>query len=115
MQRVALARAIVNRPSVLLLDEPLSALDVKIRLDMEVELRRIHRETGATFIYVTHDQREAMAMSDRVAVFSNGHLEQIGTPEDVYRAPGSEFAARFVGESNVIPVEVVESGPPARP
>jgi ABC-type Fe3+/spermidine/putrescine transport system ATPase subunit len=108
MQRVALARAIVNHPEVLLLDEPLSALDVKIRLELEVELRRIHRETGATFIFVTHDQREAMSMSDRVAVFNHGHLEQIGTPEDIYRRPSTEFTARFVGESNVIPVEVLE-------
>jgi ABC-type Fe3+/spermidine/putrescine transport system ATPase subunit len=106
MQRVALARAIVNRPQVLLLDEPLSALDLKIRLEMEVELRRLHRELGATFIYVTHDQREALALSDRVVVFNEGRIEQIGTPNEVYRRPASTFVARFVGDANVVPVEV---------
>jgi len=110
MQRIALARALVNRPQVLLLDEPLSALDLKIRLDMEVELRRVHRETGATFVYVTHDQREAMALSDRIAVMNAGHIEQIGAPTDVYRRPTSVFAAQFVGDANVLPVEVVEAG-----
>ena len=82
MQRVALARALVNRPRVLLLDEPLSALDLKIRLEMEEELRRVHRETGATFVYVTHDQREALALSDRIVVFDQGRIEQLGTPDD---------------------------------
>jgi ABC-type Fe3+/spermidine/putrescine transport system ATPase subunit len=106
MQRVALARALVNRPQVLLLDEPLSALDLKIRLEMEVELRRLHREIGATFIYVTHDQREALALSDRVVVFNEGHVEQIGEPGQVYRRPASPFVARFVGDANVIPVQV---------
>ena len=106
MQRVALARAIVNRPQVLLLDEPLSALDLKIRLEMEVELRRLHREIGGTFIYVTHDQREALALSDRVVVFNEGRIEQIGTPNEVYRRPASPFVARFVGDANVIPVDV---------
>jgi ABC-type Fe3+/spermidine/putrescine transport system ATPase subunit len=106
MQRVALARAIVNRPQVLLLDEPLSALDLKIRLEMEVELRRLHREIGGTFIYVTHDQREALALSDRVVVFNEGRIEQIGAPNEVYRRPASPFVARFVGDANVIPVEV---------
>ena len=110
MQRIALARALVNRPKVLLLDEPLSALDLKIRLDMEVELRRVHRETGATFVYVTHDQREAMALSDRIAVMNSGHVEQVGAPTDVYRRPASVFAAQFVGDANVLPVEVVEAG-----
>ena len=110
MQRIALARALVNRPKVLLLDEPLSALDLKIRLDMEVELRRVHRETGATFVYVTHDQREAMALSDRIAVMNAGHVEQVGAPTDVYRRPASVFAAQFVGDANVLPVEVVEAG-----
>src|SRR5204862_652210 len=95
MQRVALARALVNRPQVLLLDEPLSALDLKIRLEMEVELRRVHRETGATFVYVTHDQREALALSDRIAVFDAGRLIQIGTPHEIYRRPATPFAARF--------------------
>ena len=109
MQRVALARALVNRPRVLLLDEPLSALDLKIRLDMEVELRRVHRETGATFVYVTHDQREALALSDRIVVLDQGRVEQVGSPDEIYRAPASPFAARFVGDANVIPVEVVRA------
>jgi ABC-type Fe3+/spermidine/putrescine transport system ATPase subunit len=109
MQRVALARALVNRPQVLLLDEPLSALDLKIRLDMEVELRRVHRATGATFVYVTHDQREALALSDRVVVFDQGRIEQIGTPGEIYSAPASPFAARFVGDANVVPVDVVSA------
>ena len=106
MQRVALARAIVNRPQVLLLDEPLSALDLKIRLEMEVELRRLHRELGATFIYVTHDQREALALSDRVVVFDQGRVEQVGKPNDVYRRPATPFVARFVGDANVLPVDI---------
>ena len=108
-QRVALARALVNRPRVLLLDEPLSALDLKIRLDMEAELRRVHRETGATFVYVTHDQREALALSDRVAVFDSGRIEQVGTPAQIYSAPASPFAARFVGNANVLPVDVIST------
>lgn len=107
MQRVALARALVNRPKVLLLDEPLSALDLRIRLDMEAELRRVHRETGATFVYVTHDQREALALSDRIAVFDLGRIEQLGTPEEIYRRPESPFAASFVGDANVFECEVV--------
>jgi ABC-type Fe3+/spermidine/putrescine transport system ATPase subunit len=106
-QRVALARALVNRPRVLLLDEPLSALDLRIKYEMESELRRLHRETGATFVYVTHDQREALALSDRIAVFNDGHVEQVGTPDEIYRKPATPFAARFVGDSNVLPVEVV--------
>ena len=110
LQRVALARALVNRPAVLLLDEPLSALDLKIRLEMEVELRRVHRETGATFVYVTHDQREAMALSDRLVVMNAGRVEQVGEPTEVYRCPASVFAARFVGDANVLPAEVVEAG-----
>jgi ABC-type Fe3+/spermidine/putrescine transport system ATPase subunit len=107
MQRVALARALVKRPRVLLLDEPLSALDLKIRLELEAELRRLHHETGATFIYVTHDQGEALSMSDRVAVFSDGEIAQLGTPRDVYAAPETSYVARFVGDANVIPVEVL--------
>ena len=110
MQRVALARAIVNRPQVLLLDEPLSALDLKIRLEMESELRRLHREIGGTFIYVTHDQREALALSDRVVVFNDGRIEQVGEPDDVYRDPRSPFVARFVGDANVLAVEVERDG-----
>ncbi len=111
MQRIALARALVNRPAVLLLDEPLSALDLKIRLEMEVELRRVHRETGATFVYVTHDQREAMALSDRLVVMNQGRVEQVGQPTEVYSSPASVFAAQFVGNANVLPVEVLECGP----
>ena len=110
MQRIALARALVNRPAVLLLDEPLSALDLKIRLEMEVELRRVHRETGATFVYVTHDQREAMALSDRLVVMNQGRVEQVGQPTEVYSSPASVFAAQFVGNANVLPVEVLECG-----
>jgi spermidine/putrescine ABC transporter ATP-binding subunit len=108
MQRIALARALVNRPQVLLLDEPLAALDLKIRLDMEAELRRVHRETGATFLYVTHDQREAMALSDRIVVMNAGAVEQVGTPAEVYGRPASTFAARFVGDANVLPVDVLD-------
>jgi ABC-type Fe3+/spermidine/putrescine transport system ATPase subunit len=109
MQRVALARALINRPEVLLLDEPLSALDLKIRLEMEVELRRVHRETGATFVYVTHDQREALALSDRVVVLNEGRIEQVGTAAEIYRAPASPFTARFVGDANVLPAEIVSA------
>jgi ABC-type Fe3+/spermidine/putrescine transport system ATPase subunit len=110
MQRVALARALVKRPSVLLLDEPLSALDLKIRLEMEVELRRVHRETGATWVYVTHDQREALALSDRIAVFEHGRIDQLADPMTIYRAPATPFAAGFVGNANVIPCEVKKKG-----
>jgi ABC-type Fe3+/spermidine/putrescine transport system ATPase subunit len=109
MQRIALARALVNEPQVLLLDEPLSALDLKIRLDMEAELRRVHRATGATFVYVTHDQREAMALSDRIVVMNAGRVEQVGVPAEVYSRPASTFAAMFVGDANVLPVEVLET------
>ncbi len=108
LQRVALARALVNRPRVLLLDEPLAALDLRIRLEMEAELRRVHRETGATFVYVTHDQGEALALSDRIVVFDQGRVEQVGTPDEIYRRPATPFAARFVGDANVLPVYVVE-------
>ena len=110
MQRVALARALVNRPRVLLLAEPHSALALKIRPAMEVELRRVHRETGATFVYVTHDQREALSLSDRIVVFDQGRIEQLGAPGEIYSAPASPFAARFVGDANVLPVEVVAHG-----
>jgi ABC-type Fe3+/spermidine/putrescine transport system ATPase subunit len=116
MQRVALARALVKRPRVLLLDEPLSALDLKIRLEMEGELRRVHRETGATWVYVTHDQREALALSDRIAVFEHGHIDQLADPVTIYRRPATPYAARFVGDANVLPCEVdtTEGKPVAR-
>ena len=101
-QRVALARAIVNKPQVLLLDEPLGALDLKLRQEMQIELKRIQREVGITFVYVTHDQEEALTMSDRIAVFNRGRIEQVGPPAEVYEHPVSEFIAGFVGVSNVI-------------
>ena len=101
-QRVALARAIVNRPRVLLLDEPLGALDLKLRQEMQIELKRIQQDVGITFVYVTHDQEEALTMSDRVAVFNRGRIEQLGPPAEVYEHPASEFIAGFVGVSNVI-------------
>ena len=101
-QRVALARAIVNRPRVLLLDEPLGALDLKLRQEMQIELKSIQREVGITFVYVTHDQEEALTMSDRVAVFNEGRIEQVGPPAEVYEHPESEFIAGFVGVSNVL-------------
>jgi len=101
-QRVALARAIVNEPEVLLLDEPLGALDLKLRQEMQLELLRVQREVGITFIYVTHDQEEALTMSDRLAVFRSGRIEQIGPPSEVYERPATEFVASFVGTSNVI-------------
>ena len=101
-QRVALARAIVNRPRVLLLDEPLGALDLKLRQEMQIELKSIQRDVGITFVYVTHDQEEALTMSDRVAVFNRGRIEQVGPPAEVYEHPESEFIAGFVGVSNVI-------------
>jgi len=101
-QRVALARAIVNRPQVLLLDEPLGALDLKLRQEMQIELKRIQQEVGITFVYVTHDQEEALTMSDRIAVFNHGRIEQVGRPADVYERPVSEFVAGFVGISNVL-------------
>jgi spermidine/putrescine transport system ATP-binding protein len=105
-QRVALARALVNEPSVLLLDEPLGALDLKLRKQMQLELMRIQREVGVTFIYVTHDQEEALVMSDRIAVMSNGHVEQIGFPEDIYERPATRFVAGFIGTSNIVEAEI---------
>jgi putative spermidine/putrescine transport system ATP-binding protein len=101
-QRVALARAIVNEPEVLLLDEPLGALDAKLRQGMQLELKRIQREVGITFVYVTHDQEEALTMSDRLAVFNQGRIEQLGTPVEVYEQPASDFVAGFIGISNVL-------------
>ena len=101
-QRVALARALINRPAVLLLDEPLGALDLKLRKQMQVELKRIQREVGITFIYVTHDQEEAMTMSDRIAVMNNGQYEQLGDPESLYERPQTRFVASFLGVSNLL-------------
>jgi putative spermidine/putrescine transport system ATP-binding protein len=101
-QRVALARALVNRPSVLLLDEPLGALDLKLREQMQVELKAIQRQVGITFIYVTHDQGEALSMSDRVAVFNQGKIEQMASPGELYERPRTEFVAGFVGISNLL-------------
>jgi putative spermidine/putrescine transport system ATP-binding protein len=101
-QRVALARAVVNEPEVLLLDEPLGALDLKLRQEMQLELKRIQKQVGITFIYVTHDQEEALTMSDRVAVMANGRIEQIGPPVDVYERPLTEFVAGFIGISNLL-------------
>ena len=106
-QRVALARAIVNRPKVLLLDEPLGALDLKLRESMQEELKSLQRSLGITFIFVTHDQGEALSMADRVAVFSDGKVMQVGTPEDIYNHPNSRFVADFVGSSNVLPPEFI--------
>lgn len=102
-QRVALARALAPRPSVLLLDEPLSALDLKLRKEMQTELKRLQRETGITFVLVTHDQEEALAMSDRIAVMSAGNVLQIGEPQKIYEDPANRFVADFIGESNVLP------------
>ncbi|WP_010478896.1 ABC transporter ATP-binding protein [Thermococcus zilligii] len=107
-QRVAIARALVVEPRVLLLDEPLSNLDAKLRLEMRSEIRRIQRELGITVIYVTHDQEEAMAISDRIAVMNVGTVEQVGTPKEIYETPRTEFVASFMGKTNVIPAKVVE-------
>ena len=99
-QRVAVARALVKRPAVLLLDEPLGALDLKLRQRLQIELSQIHRDVGTTFVYVTHDQEEAMSMADRIAVMNDGRVEQLGTPEEIYRRPASRFVADFIGDSN---------------
>ena len=106
MQRVALARALVKRPKVLLLDEPLGALDLKLRTQMQLELKRIQREVGTTFIYVTHDQGEAMTMSDRIAVMNKGRIEQIDTPQAIYDRPATRFVAGFIGNTNIAPVTI---------
>jgi putative spermidine/putrescine transport system ATP-binding protein len=107
-QRVALARALVNRPRVLLLDEPLGALDLKLREEMQLELKAIQQSVGITFVYVTHDQEEALTMSDRIAVFNDGRIEQVGSPADVYERPASPFVAGFVGTSNLLRGEVAQ-------
>ena len=104
-QRVALARALVNRPSVLLLDEPLGALDLKLREQMQIELKQLQREVGITFIFVTHDQEEALTMSDRIAVFNNGKIEQLGVPQEIYENPISAFVSEFVGQTNRIVID----------
>jgi spermidine/putrescine transport system ATP-binding protein len=109
-QRVALARALVNLPKVLLLDEPLGALDLKLRKGLQVELKRIQRDVGITFVYVTHDQEEALTMSDRIAVMNRGRIEQIGIPEDVYERPATTFVAGFIGVSNLMPATVKGRG-----
>ena len=101
-QRVAIARALINEPEVLLLDEPLGALDLKLRKDMQNELKKIQKATGITFIYVTHDQEEALSMSDVVVVMANGQIQQIGSPTDIYNEPENAFVADFIGESNII-------------
>ena len=106
-QRVAVARALVNRPAVLLLDEPLGALDLKLRKRLQVELAAIHHEVGTVFVYVTHDQEEALALSDRVAVMRDGRVEQVGTPEQIYRRPRSRFVAEFIGDSNFFPLDLI--------
>jgi spermidine/putrescine transport system ATP-binding protein len=111
-QRVALARALINRPSVLLLDEPLGALDLKLRKQMQLELKRIQQEVGITFIYVTHDQEEAMTMSDRIAVMNRGRYEQLADPETLYERPATRFVAGFLGVSNLLKGTVVERGTP---
>ncbi len=108
-QRVAIARAIVNQPLILLLDEPLSALDYKLRKEMRLELRQLHRKLGITFVFVTHDQEEALTLSDRVVVMNNGCIEQIGPPKEIYEEPVNRFVAEFVGESNLFDAEVVET------
>lgn len=107
-QRVALARALINHPKVLLLDEPLGALDLKLRQQMQVELKAIQKRVGITFIFVTHDQEEAITMSDRIAVFNNGKIEQVGTPSEIYEKPASAFVAGFVGTSNLVGGEVAK-------
>lgn len=111
-QRVAIARAVVKRPKMLLLDEPLSALDYKLRRTMQVELKRLQRELGITFVFVTHDQEEALSMSDRIVVLKDGHIQQLGTPREVYERPANVFTARFVGQTNFFPgrVTAIEGG-----
>lgn len=110
-QRVAIARALINEPSVLLLDEPLSALDAKLRQSLLVELDEIHDQVGITFVYVTHDQSEALSISDHIAVFNHGKVLQIGTPYEIYEAPKTEFVAKFIGETNIFPCKVISCTP----
>lgn len=108
-QRIAIARALINRPDIILLDEPLGALDLKLRKHMQTELKQLQKRTGVTFIYVTHDQEEALNMSDRLAIMNEGVLEQIGTPHEVYNSPQTKFVAQFVGERNIIEVNVIKT------
>ena len=107
-QRVAIARALVNEPKVLLLDEPLAALDLKLRKEMQYELKRIQQEVGITFIFVTHDQEEALTMSDKIVVLKNGEIQQVGTPQEIYNEPANRFVANFIGESNILPGVMLE-------
>lgn len=107
-QRVAIARALVNEPKVLLLDEPLGALDLKLRKEMQYELKRIQQEVGITFIFVTHDQEEALTMSDKIVVMKDGEIQQVGTPEEIYNEPENRYVANFIGESNIIPGVMLE-------
>ncbi len=107
-QRVAIARALINKPKVLLLDEPLGALDLKLRKQMQFELKRLQRKLGITFIYVTHDQEEALTMSDRIAIMYKGNLEQVGTPKEIYEKPASKFVADFIGESNIFYASIAQ-------
>jgi spermidine/putrescine transport system ATP-binding protein len=109
-QRIALARALVNRPRVLLLDEPLGALDLKLRKEMQLELKRIQNEVGITFVHVTHDQEEAMTMADRIVIMNSGHIEQLGTPSELYESPRTAFVAGFLGVSNLLEGEVIGEG-----
>lgn len=109
MQRVALARALVKQPKVLLLDEPLGALDLKLRMQMQLELKRIQREVGTTFMYVTHDQGEALTMSDQIAVMNKGRIEQLDSPQAIYDRPATRFVASFIGNTNLVPVDVLEA------
>ncbi len=101
-QRVAIARALVNKPEILLLDEPLGALDLKLRKEMQIELKKIQKEVGITFVFVTHDQEEALTMSDTIIVMNKGIIQQMGTPEDIYNEPANAFVADFIGESNLL-------------
>jgi spermidine/putrescine transport system ATP-binding protein len=110
-QRVALARALINRPRLLLLDEPLGALDLKLRKQMQLELKHLQVQLGITFVYVTHDQEEALTMSDRIVLMRQGKIEQVGTPRELYDRPASRYAADFIGETNILLGTVVESGP----
>ena len=107
-QRIAIARALVNEPKVLLLDEPLGALDLKLRQEMQIELKRIQKKLGITFVFVTHDQEEALTMSDTIVVMYKGKIQQMGTPQDIYNEPKNSFVAKFIGESNIFDGIMIE-------